>query len=85
MHINERPLFITLPGGNMYCIKSVPDYKFHIPHKPSAGVLCVKPDRTVLYSWAIEPSTVREGGRGRGREGEKEGEMEGGGEGGRDQ
>ena len=24
----------------------------------SSGVLCVKPDKTVLYAWAIDPSVV---------------------------
>ena len=24
----------------------------------SSGVLCVKPDKTVLYTWAINPSVV---------------------------
>ena len=31
-----------------------------IPHSnvSSSGVLCVKPDKTVLYAWAINPSVV---------------------------
>ena len=37
--------------------KKIKEYEFGVAQP---AVLCIKPDKTVLYSWAISPSKVRE-------------------------
>jgi len=39
--------------------KAIKEYEFGVAQP---GVLCIKPDKTVLYSWAIIPSKMNLGG-----------------------
>lgn len=66
-YLNEQGLInIRISGGENATDSSY--YKFHPKIKDykhgvaQPGVLCVKPDKTVLYAWAINPSFMNLGG-----------------------